>query len=414
MLKIEFQLAIVTNFLFGMFEEFPQIVIDKQRAAQDAHDFEYGSVQLEIVLDNGNETVCDDGDVDLYPHGVFGIAPKTFDTQMLLDPFEEQLHLPAVAVKQSDVLGFEVEVVGVVNERASEVSDIEHNAPEFRGVVVSVSFAGESDSLVGKHTVCPIKKFLSKKHLVGGMPFLSYDEKRVGLVNGEKSRKIEIAPVEHIAGKRLIYNAIHELGVMDIGVCDAVENRNLGDDINLGVNLDTGLSAAEVRPKEKRHAKVDGCGVDSKETPMQFKVLGDAPLLRKRDHVVGEFLEHKRVTEHIRVGKSAPADRRFAKPEKVASFSMCSDYIGEFPETSTPYQLPEHEHQQVIPVREVPLLCLGEMFFDYPSELPLRQKICDLCENILPHKRLCTDFGSAAKMQISNPGQGISYLTYCA
>ena len=414
MLKIKFQLSVVAKLLLWALEKVPKVVVDKQGASQDAHDLEHRPVQLEVVFNECDETVRDNGDVDLYPHSILGVTPEPLDAQMLLDPFEKQFHLPTIAVKQRDIFGLEIEVVGVVNEGASKVGDIEYDTPEFGRIVVAIPFACKSNSLVGKHTVSSIKKPLPEQHLIGWMSFLPCDEKRVGLVNGKKPRKVEVAPVENITGKWLIDNAVHELGVVNIGVCNAVENRDFGDDVNLGMNLDAGLSATEVRPKEKRHAKVDGGGVNSEETPVQFELFGDAFLLCKRHHIESKFLKDKRVAEHVRVGKSAPADRRLAKTEIVASFSMGSDYIGEFPETVATYQLSEHEHQQMVPIRKSPSLCLVEMSLDYSSELPLRQKTRDLCENILPHKRLCTDFGSVAKMQISNPGQGVSCLTYCA
>jgi hypothetical protein len=51
---------------------------------------------------------------------------------------------------------------------------------------------------------------------------------------------------------------------------------------------------------------------------------------------------------------------------------------------------------------------------NYSSELPLRQKTHDLCEDILPYMHPRTDFGSAAKMQISKPGQVVCDLSICA
>ena len=88
MLKREFQLAVVADFLPGVLEKLPQVVIDEQGAAQDAHDLEHGSVQLEVMLDNCNKAVRDDCDVDLYPHSILGVAPKPFDAQMLLNPLK--------------------------------------------------------------------------------------------------------------------------------------------------------------------------------------------------------------------------------------------------------------------------------------------------------------------------------------
>ena len=414
MLKRKFQLAVVADFLLGVLEKLPQVVVDKQGAAQNAHDLEHGSVQMQVVLDDGDEAIRDNGNMDLYSYGILGVAPKPFDAQMLLDPLEKQLHLPAVAVKQPDILGLEIEVVGVVNKRPTEVSDVENDAPELCRVVVSVPFACESDGLVQQHAISPIKEFLSEQHFVGRFPFLSCDEERAGLVDSEKPCKVEITLVEDITGKRFVCDTVHELGVVDIGVRDAVENRNLRNDVNLCVNFDAGLCAAKARPKEKRHAEVNGGGINGKETPMKLELFGDAPLLCKRDHIISEFLEDTRVTEHIRLGKRVPADRRFSKTEMIATFSMRDDYIGEFPEAAAACQLAEHEHKQVIPVSETPSLCLVEMPQDYSPELPLWQKTHNLCEDILPYMHFCADFGSAAKMQISNPGQGVCYLSTCA
>ena len=414
MLKRKFQLTVVADFLPGVLKKLPQVVVDKQGAAQNAYDLDHGSVQMQVVLDDGDEAIRDNGNVDLYSHGVFGVSPEPFDAQMLLDPFEKQLHLPAITVKQCDIPGLEIEVVGVVNKRPTEVSDVENDAPELCRVVVSVPFACESDGLVQQHAISPVKEFLSEQHFVGRFPFLSCDEERAGLVDSEKPCKVEITLVEHIAGKRFVCDTVHELGVVDIGVRDAVENRNLRNDVNLCVNFDAGLCAAKARPKEKRHAEVNGGGINGKETPMKLELFGDAPLLCKRDHIISEFLEDTRVTEHIRLGERVPADRRFSKTEVIATFSMGGDYIGELPEAAATCQLAEHEHKQVVPVRETPSLCLVEIPQDYSSELPLWQKTHNLCEDILPYMHFCADFGSAAKMQISNPGQGIYYLSICA
>lgn len=273
MLKRNFQLAVIEYLRLRMLEKLPQVVIDEQGAAQDAHDLEYGSVQLEVVLDDCNKAVRDDCDVNLYPHSILGVAPEPFDAQMLLDPFEEQLHLPAVAVKQPDILGIEIEVVGVVNKRPTEVSDVENDAPKLCRIVVSVPFACKSDGLVQQHAICPVKEFLSEQHFVGRFPFLSCDEERTGLVDSEKPCKVEITLVEHIAGKRFVCDTVHELGVVDIGVRDAVENRNLRNDVNLCVNFDAGLCAAKACPMEKRHAEVNGSGINGEETSVQLKLF---------------------------------------------------------------------------------------------------------------------------------------------
>ena len=51
MLKRNFQLGVVEYFFPKVLEKFPQVVIDEQGVAQDAHDLEHGSVQMQVVLD---------------------------------------------------------------------------------------------------------------------------------------------------------------------------------------------------------------------------------------------------------------------------------------------------------------------------------------------------------------------------
>ena len=89
MLKRKFQLAVVADFLPGVLEKLSQVVVDKQGTAQDAHNLEHGSVQMQVVLDDGDEAICDNGNMDLHSYGILGVAPKPFDAQMLLDPFKE-------------------------------------------------------------------------------------------------------------------------------------------------------------------------------------------------------------------------------------------------------------------------------------------------------------------------------------
>ena len=412
--KINLQLPVIQRFFLPSLEELVQLVLDQQGASKNAHDFEDWPFQLEVVLNDCDEAVSDDCDVDLYAHRIFRLSPELFDTEMLFDPFEEEFHLPAVSVEQCDILGGKVKIVGVINKRSSKVCGVVNDSPKFGRIVVEVSLSCKPDRLVEKRVVQSIEDVLSHKHLVFGLTLLPYDEERAAGMDREQAGEVKVAPVEDITGQGFVNDDIHELGVMHFGRSDSIENRNLRDDVNLCVNFDAGLCAAKACPKEKRHAEVNGGGVNGEETPMKLELFGDAPFLRKRDHIVSEFLEDTRVTEHIRLGKRVPANRGFTKTEVIATFSMGGDYIGESPESVAAYQLTEHEHKQVVPVREAPSLCLVEIPQDYSPELPLWQKTHNLCEDILPYMHFCADFGSAAKMQISNPGQCVYCLSICA
>ena len=412
--EINLQLPVIRRVILPLLEEFTQVVLDQQGASKDAHDLEDGPSQLEVMLNDCDEAIGDDCDMDLYAHFILGLSPELFDAEMLFDPFEEELHLPAVSVEQCNILGGKVKVVGVINKRPSKVCGIVNDSPKFGRIVGEVPFPCEPDSLVEKHAVKAIEDVLSLKHLVFGLTFLPYDEERAAGMDGEQTGEVKVAPVEDITSQGFVNDDIHELGVVNFGRGDSVEYRYFGDDVNLGVDFDAGLCAAEVRPKEKRHAEVNRGGVNSIKPSVQLKFPRETSFLRKGDHIRSELFEDTRVANHVRLGYGVPAGRCLTETEMVRSSSMGGGYIGEFPETSAANQLPEHESEQMVPVGESPFLRLVVVFRHDSSELPLRQKQCDLSEDIQSDVHFRTCFDSGTKMQISSLGQGVLYLSDCA
>ncbi len=59
-------------------------------------------LEIEALLDDGDEHVDRGGDPDLGFDGVLGGAEEAFDLEVLLDPFEEEFDLPAAFVEPGD------------------------------------------------------------------------------------------------------------------------------------------------------------------------------------------------------------------------------------------------------------------------------------------------------------------------
>ena len=68
--------------------------------------------KMQTFVCNGDQHIAAHGNPDLRLHGVLAGAKKPLDTQMLLDPFEEQLHLPGLTIKVGNEFWLEREVVG--------------------------------------------------------------------------------------------------------------------------------------------------------------------------------------------------------------------------------------------------------------------------------------------------------------
>ena len=67
-------------------EKVSDAVRGEHRLAKDTHDLEHRSANLEVMFNDGNETVGDDGDMNLDADGILRLSPKSLDTEMLLDP----------------------------------------------------------------------------------------------------------------------------------------------------------------------------------------------------------------------------------------------------------------------------------------------------------------------------------------
>ena len=93
--------------------------------------------QMQAFLGNGDQHVCADRDPDLRLDRVLVGAIKRLDAQVLLDPFEKQFDLPALAVQVCNQLGLESEVVGQKRDAFATVV-LDHHAAQRGGIV----FAG--------------------------------------------------------------------------------------------------------------------------------------------------------------------------------------------------------------------------------------------------------------------------------
>jgi len=100
--------------------------------------------QMQAFLGNGDQHVSADCNPDLRLDRVLVGAIKRLDSQVLLDPFEKQFDLPALAVQVCNQLGLESEVVGQKSYSLARLVLDDHTSQ--RGGIV---LAGIKD---GQHT----------------------------------------------------------------------------------------------------------------------------------------------------------------------------------------------------------------------------------------------------------------------
>ena len=85
---------------------------------------------MKLLFDDGNEHVSGLGVPDLRLYRVLARAQKSFDAQVLLDPLEEQLDLPAILVQSGNGQGWQTSVVGQEHQRLARLEVFEVDATQ--------------------------------------------------------------------------------------------------------------------------------------------------------------------------------------------------------------------------------------------------------------------------------------------
>ena len=413
--KFNFKLPII-GFLLVLRrgEKLHDVILGKQGTAQDSHELHDGTSKLEVVLNDSDETVCDDGNMDLNAHRIVALSPERLNLEVLLDPLEEQFDLPPVFVKESDVLGCKIEVVRVISERTVQVRSIVDDTPDLAWVLLLVLLLRKDDGLVTQDIVFSVKNIFTSNDFIFWTLLLTDDEEGSKHSNLIKSGEVKVASVKDIACQRLVGEPVHSIDIMHVGIGDSVKYRYLSDDVNLSVDLNARLCASELRPGKERHTEVDRCGVHGIESAVQLKLSGNPSFLRKEHHVESKLLKDAVVPEVVSLRKRALVDGRLSESEMKRLLSMSSCYICEFSQPFATHKLSEHKNEKLAPRRRSPILGpvvgLGHKAF----EIPLWQEAGYLSENVLSEMHIYTKFDLAAKVRISKVRQGFRGLLCCA
>ena len=412
--KINLKLSIICFVVFfRRNEKFLNVILGEQRTAQDSHDLHNGATDFEVVLNNTDETVRDDGDMYLDTYGIFACSPERLDFKVLLNPFKEQLDLPSVFVKKSDILCLNVEVVRVVSERPEQFWSVIYDTSNLAWIFFLVLFLRENNSLVAQDVVRSVKHVFSTDDFKCRHLLLSNNKEGSRFSYSVKSGKVKVASIKDIASQWLVCEPVHEIHIMHIGIGDSVEHRYLRNDIHLSMNLDTRLRASELCPAKDRHTEIDSCGVHSIESAMQLKLSRNSSLLRKNHHVECELFKDTIISEVVRLGECALVNGSLSESEMKRLLAMSSCDIREFPQPLAPHKLSEHKNKQLTPMGWSPIL--GPVTgLGYKSlEIPFGKETSHLSKNVLSEMHICHKFDLGAKISISKVRQGFRTYLYC-
>jgi hypothetical protein len=311
-------------------------------------------IKMQSFLGNGDQHVGGYGNPYLRLHGVLAGAKEHLDAQMLLDPFEEQLHLPALAVQTCNEFGAQCEVVGQKHQPFSVVV-LDHHPTQRRGIVLArIEHAQHAGLIAQNIRVGPIHR-VRVAPLELGVALGAGHEECLGLVNDIQPGEVQIAPVQQVKRARLEGQLVQRIDLVGLAVGDVNEAGDVAAQIEQGVQLDGSLGRAKRRPGEHRQAQVDGGGIERVDRRIQIECEGLAGIQRTRhaNQVLRKVGVNLPRTRGVRVGQCVARNRLAAKPHVVQPTGLRTQVDFDIAQGFSVGQLSEGHGKELVQTGEV-------------------------------------------------------------
>ncbi len=348
---------------------------------ENLENFAETALDFQFFLDDCYQHVNADGDPDLSLYGVFGCTVERFDAQVLFDPFEEQLHLPAAFVELRDGQWRKRKIVGqedvVFFVFGIEVTD----APKGIGIFFGCFGTLEDDRLIAAYARRLVDSSVSS-FAVFEIALGANDEKSKALREGVQAAEIDVGAVHDIECARLQYQLVEDVYVVGFSFCDADKTRDIAAQVYQCVQFDGGLAFAKSRPGEQRKTKIDGGGIEGisgllqvdSEAFLGIQLPGDA------DQNLGEVGIDTPVSFLVCPGQSVPGN--LSSDAGMVEFGLHGTeacfYISEaFPIGD----LCERHAEKLIETRKSPGSVIASISSDATVEFPFWQEVHQLREN---------------------------------
>ena len=255
--------------------------------------------QAKAFLRNDEQKVVANGYPYLRVDGVLGGPVEGLDVKMLLNPLEEQLNLPPLAVQFCD--GERVLYGKVVRQEAIKLSGLKvfiHNESHRVWILPGGVIAGKSDCLIRKDS----RSFVDRSgldDLIDHVVFGTGD--KVGsLLMKELMEflKRDIAFVHQVEGPGFNRDLIHHHGIVDLAGRKQHEGGDRASQVHQRMHLERSLAVMELCPRAQLQTEIDRAAIERiyhllKTNPQLFilvkrgsflnqshrKVLIDTPIL---------------------------------------------------------------------------------------------------------------------------------------
>ena len=338
--------------------------------------------QIQTLFPDGNRDVGRNGDPYLRLDDVFRRAIKSFDSEMLLYPFEEQLHLPSLLVESANRDGRQCEVVGQKLERLACFEVDECDASQRLGITSARQSASESDVVIADqsdgladwerpnqirlHIVFGTRD----KECPGRVQFVESGEVDVGLVHDVKRASLDVA---------LLAEQIENLDVVHLAVADVNKTGNRTLQIHQRMELDRSFGGPKRRPIEqaqtqayrRRIQRVDRGS--HQRIQLRVRRLVGVKCTSRFDQVMCQVRKNFPRSYTIGVGQGVSRNRFATQTHAIKILALSTQIDLDIPQRFASGQLRKGENQKLIQATEVLHFVLRTPRCDHSAENLQRQ-----------------------------------------
>ena len=209
---------------------------------------------------------------------------------MLLDPREEQLHLPACLVERTDGGCRQGHVVGEEHPRLVCIGILESDATQLDGVVRAAGSAGQRHGLIADDARATIHRGRIDAPKLGVRLGAGHEE-GVGLMHYVQPGEVEIAAIHDVDRPRLQHQQVEHLDIAQLAVGEVDEAGDIAAQVEQRMHLHRRLGGAKQRPGKERQAQVDGRRIQRVRRVRQLEAKAVAEVERARLHAqaLGKF-----------------------------------------------------------------------------------------------------------------------------
>ncbi|OBQ32072.1 MAG: hypothetical protein AN487_23075, partial [Anabaena sp. CRKS33] len=193
-----------------------------------------------------------------------------FDTEMALDPLEEEFDLPSRLVELGHGESGDLQVVGEEDKMLGRLL-VEVAHPAQRIWEVGRCFGKRRRSnLIAENALqaIPRHRVMTGEAKIALGP---RDEEGACQNDTSKSSKVHVAAIHHIEGSRFEEQVVEPVNIGLAGSGDVDACRDRASQIELGMHLDPSFGASKIGPWEETQREIDRGGIQSVNRVLQFQ-----------------------------------------------------------------------------------------------------------------------------------------------